>query len=262
MKTKLVFLGIVATLISCSTESSDSEATKDYFPLKISNFWTYKVIGTNVDGTDSLYISNDTIINLKSYKKFRVKNWPLGFFSNSLNNNAVRKDGDRILLTGTAGMQFGATLPIDIVLDDFVVFKQNASENQLLDNLTGVLEQDFEGIPVTINYTLKSIAAETLPEFASADGNNYTDVKSVKTLLVLKISAVYEIIPGFSQNILILDTQEVMTSTQYFAKDIGVVYASTTIQYALEQFPVDPGLPFPETYNENHKEYLKTHTVD
>ena len=65
---------------------------------------------------------------------FEVKNLPVaktenianGFYSNALNNNSVRKEGDKILLTGTTGLELAEFLPINIEVNDFVLFKENA----------------------------------------------------------------------------------------------------------------------------------------
>ena len=190
MKIKFLLSLVVLTLLfSCSSDTvsgSDSSTQTNYFPLALRNYWKYRVLTNNVTQTDSLYVSNDTTINTKVYKKFKTRTTPIGFFSNSMNKNAARIDGGRILLTGSIGFNFGSALPLDLSINDYVIFQENASNNQDLGSVSGVINQTVQNYPLTINYTLKSTNIESLPTFSS-NGRVYTDVKKIKTVLNAKI---------------------------------------------------------------------------
>ena len=41
------------------------------------------------------------------------------------------------------------------------------------------------------------------------------------------------VISGIATNLTVLPAQDIIVSTQYYAKNIGVIYNNTTIQYAL-----------------------------
>jgi hypothetical protein len=101
MKIKILLsFAVLIMLFSCSSDSdsgSDSTTQTNYFPLALRNYWKYRVLTNAVTQTDSLYVSNDTTINTKVYKKFKTRTTPIGFFSNSMNKNAVRIDGYRLL---------------------------------------------------------------------------------------------------------------------------------------------------------------------
>jgi hypothetical protein len=85
---KLFFLGLILTLLaSCDKDDSNSiidpVETKDYFPLKIGNYWIYKhydidSIGnvTERNRTDSVIISRDSIINSNQYFILEGTNYP------------------------------------------------------------------------------------------------------------------------------------------------------------------------------------------
>lgn len=266
MKFKLLIaLALFTVLTSCSSDdNSNTGGSTNYLPLGTGNFWTYNVTGVNVSERDSLYVANDTVINAKTYKKLKTLNQPFGFFSNSMNNNGIRNEGSSLLLSGTAGLNLGDTFPIDLSLNDFVIFKENASNNEQLSSISGVINQDFQGYPLNLAYTMKSTAMETLPSFTSPDGEVYTDVKKVKTTLNLKISTTVTIpnIP-IPLTITIMNPQDVVVSIQYYSKNIGMVYTNTTISYELQdlsQYGVT--LPIPQSGSQIQDEFLDTYQVD
>ena len=131
---KYVFLllGISIINFSCSSDDDVSPASNNYQPLATGNYWNYNVQGTDMSERDSLYVSNDTVISGKTYKKMRVGNVPAGFFSNTLNKNYLRADGGKVYMSGNAGLALGDFLPLDLELSDFIILDENASSTQQL----------------------------------------------------------------------------------------------------------------------------------
>lgn len=272
MKIKIILsFAIITLLFSCSSNSTDvpnantgtdSSVQTNFFPLALRNYWKYRVSTNAMTQTDSLYISNDTTINTKVYKKFRTRTMPVGFFSNTLNKNALRIDGSKLLLTGSLDFNnFGVALPIQLNLsvNDYVIFKENATNNELLGSISGTLNQTVQNYPLVIEYTLKSTAVETLPTFTS-NGHVYTDVKKVKTVLNAKITSSITVL-GFSTIVRILDAQDVVTSDQYYSKTIGNVYTKTIIDYRLNALPNGFTLNIPSSGNQTQEEFLETYDV-
>jgi hypothetical protein len=264
----LIALALVTVLSSCSSDDNsgdngDNIAT-NYLPLETGKYWTYRVVGAALPQKDSLYVANDTVINAKTYKKMKTLNQPIGFFSNSLHNNGLRKEGSSLLVSGTAGLDLGNALPINFSLNDFVIFKENALANDQLSSVPGVINQTVSGYPLTINYTMTSTALETLTSFSSPDGKVYTDVKKVKITLNLTISTL-QTIPGTTIQIAvpILNPQDVVTSIQYYSKNIGMVYTNTITSYHLQdlsQYGVT--LPIPQDGSQTQGEFLDTHSAN
>ncbi|OYU80063.1 MAG: hypothetical protein CFE23_11000 [Flavobacterium sp. BFFFF1] len=260
MKNKLLLMAAACGLMmSCSSSDESNGTTNTYFlPLTTGNYWVYDVSGSqNLAGRDSLYIEKDTIINAKTYSKFKTEVTPTGFFSTTLNGNAVRKENGKLYLTGSAGLNFGNALPVNLDVTDFVVLDENASPNQQLGVLNGSLSQDFQGIPLTITYNLKATAGENLASYSTPNGTAYNNVKKVVTVLNLSINATFG---GFP--IAILPTQDVVTSTQYYAEGIGMVYASTNITYTLNDLSLlQIQLPIPQSDSQNQKEELDNYNI-
>lgn len=261
---KVTFLALflMLFLMSCSNNETQlvTSSGNSYFPTKIGNFWNYNIDSqTNRSKRDSLFIKKDTVINGLSYQKFKTKNTPIGFYCTITNGNSVRKSGDKLLLTGNAGLNFTAALPIDLALSDFVVFSENAAENEELSVKTGVLDQTFTGLPLTMNYTLKSVAMNSMATYTTPGGKTYQNVKPIKMIFNLKITT---LLSGFP--VPILNSQDVVTSTLYFAKNIGVVYANTRIKYQLQSFvfPPNTAFPIPSSGDNTQQEFLDTYRIN
>lgn len=253
-----VFVGLLLiSACSSSTEEEISGSTPSnsvYFPLSNQNYWTYTIDNAR----DSLYISNDTLITNNTYKKLKAKDFPVGFFSNSLNKNGIRKSGDQLLASGTFDLEAISGLPITINLTDFIIFKENATSGQTLGNVTGTLQQTVQDQPLTIQYKITTVSGATFPSYTSPNGDTYSQVKAVNTILNLQVSTVYFGIP-----FVVLPSQDVLISTQYFAKDIGVVHTNTHLQYELSN-AIPPGtpLPIPSSGNQTQQEFLDTYQIN
>ena len=79
-------------ILSCSSDDDSSmpSTVNNAIPLTVGNYWLYDVNMTNISVRDSLYTANDTVINNNTYKKFKTKSFPFGFYSNSLRGNGLR----------------------------------------------------------------------------------------------------------------------------------------------------------------------------
>lgn len=248
-------------LQSCSNDETTlvSGAENSFFPLISGNFWNYNNDSQNNNALrDSLFIEKDTTINNIIYKKFKTQNPPIGFYSNVINGNSLRQNGDKILLTGNAGLDFAANLPVDLALNDFVIFSANAAENTELSAKSGVLNQNAGGLPLTLTYNLKSVAMASMPTYTTPGGKTYTNVKPIKIIFNLKLTTTFAPLPIA---IPILNAQDVITSTLYYAKNIGVVYANTRVKYELQALPLPPNvnLPIPASGDETFEEFLTTY---
>lgn len=265
---KILFIILSVSLFSCSSDEDVTPTvaeTSDFtnaLPLNNGNYWTYDVVGTTTT-RDSLYISGDTIIAPNTYKKFKNKdNIATGFFCTSVNNNGVRKDGGKLLLSGDFSFGLGATLPVglDLNLVDFIIFKEYAISGELISEKSGSFTQDFNGVPLNIEYKLKSVGGENFASYTSPNGDAYTDVKSTKIILTLKVTTT-QVFAGIPVTITVLAPQDVVTSTQYISKSIGVVYTKTLTTYTLDATAAST-LGIPPTNTQNQEEFLDTFLIN
>lgn len=263
MKKQLFTLfAFTAILFSCSSDedSGDSPTQTNHFPLTLNNTWEYDVVG-QLPGTDNLYVGNDIVIGGQTYKQMMTTDEPFGFYSSLLRNNGLRNDGSKTLFTGNLNVNLGFDLPIDLSVTDFTILKTNATANEVLGSLTDTFTQDLEATPITVSYTLKATALESLPTFTTPAPQNetYTDVKKVKMSLMMTITSP---VPGTTFNLPILNNQEVVAATQYYAKNIGMVYNKTVVSYNLAIDPSQLGLPIPQSATQTTEEFLSSYTVN
>jgi hypothetical protein len=265
-KILLIFLSIL--LFSCSSNVDDSPTSNvtteftDALPMNDGNYWTYDVVGTTTTN-DYLYILGDEIIGTHTYKKFKTQNnTPTGFYTSTLNNNDLRKDNGKLLLTGNLNLAQGQTLPIGLDLNvvDFIIFKEYATPGELLNEKTGSFEQTVNNIPLMVEYKLKAIGGENIGTFTSPNTDVYSNVLSTKIVVNVKVTT-SQIIAGLPITIIILQPQDVITSTQYLSKNIGVVYTNTLTTYSLDA-SIATQLGIPPTNTQTQEEFLDTFLVN
>ena len=253
----VLFMGL--TSCSSSDDSSNNSDPTAYLPLAANTSWVYDVsLDENTLGQDVLSVIGESTLNGKTYSQLQTADVPNGFYTNALNENYVRVDGDKILLTGSTGLGLSQLLPIDIDVTDFVIFKENASNNTELESLTGTVEQDLQDIPLIIDYTLKSFFKESLATFTVPGKLSYTDVKVIKMIVTMKVTTLYTI-PGLGTplTVSILDSQDVVVSTQYYAEGVGMIYAKTDVNFQINDFSqFGIVLPIPQEGSSVIEEFL------
>lgn len=262
----LTFFTTTSLFVSCTSEDENGNGGANFtIPLNNNNYWTYDV---NSEGTltrDSLYISGDVVFNSKTYKKFQTRDdMATGFYSSSLRNNGVRKVDSRLLLSGDLSFDSGQNLPINLnlSLDDFVMFNSNASNNQALNSspVTGIIQEIFNGFPLTINYSLQSYGGESFTTFTSPNGDVFNNVKATKIKLNVSVTS-EQTVGGFTIPITVLAPQDLIFSTIYTAEGIGVVYVNTDTTYNINS-TVATQFGIPATGAQNQKEFIDIYFVN
>lgn len=76
MKTiKLLTFVCLTFLFSCSSDENNGNSSSFSLQLTDVSYWTYKVNNQGNNSRDSLYVKNDTVINNRTYKKFKTKDY-------------------------------------------------------------------------------------------------------------------------------------------------------------------------------------------
>lgn len=262
-----VFL-LVGFFSSCSNDDSGSSSgtPTTYLPLTNENYWIYDIendnAGTITTSSDNLYVNGDIVFSGITYKKMETEALPNGFYSSTLRNNGLRVDGSSVKLSGTASYDLGLGTPINLEINDFIILKENASPNEQLSTKTDNFSQTISGYDLDFTYVLKSYNVTELATYTSPNGDVYSDVIKSKVVLNLKITTTQVLVAGFPPvTITILAPQDVLTSYQYYAKNIGMVYTDTNVTYELESIP-GITLPIPSNGNQTQEEFLDTYQVN
>lgn len=281
MKKNILTLFVLSLVfISCSHDSS-TPATPDngdstpttYFPLKSSNNWHYSNLasGSTTMTSDILSVGVDNVLGGFTYKKMigtdaTDTSLPSnGSLCSLLNNNNLRIDGSSLKLTGTLNYPLLSS-PITININDFIIFKQNATSGTVLSTQSGTVNQTINNngtdIPITIDYVLTSTALENLTSYVS-NTITYNDIKKVKLVLNAKVTT-SQTISGIPVTLTILSAQDVFTSTMYFCNGKGIAYNNTVFHYALTALPPGVTLPptIPSTFDATQEDFLTTYVLN
>ena len=271
---KILFAILSLSLVSCAIEgledtigentdnTNNITSFTNALPLNTGNYWTYDVVGAT-NTRDSLYVFGDETVGTHTYKKFKNRNnIATGFYCSSLNNNTVRKEAGKLLLTGNLSVLQGITLPsgVDLSVTDFIIFKESATNGEILSEKTGTFQQTISSLPITIEYRLRSIGGENFPSYTSPNNDVYPNVKSTKIAVSLKITST-QTIAGFPITINILPQQDVVVSTQYLSKNIGIVYTKTNTDFNLNA-TIATQIGLPVTNSQVQEEFLDTYNVN
>lgn len=268
MKKIYFLLSAGLLMFSCSSDDSantpsagNDVATADFLPLTTGNYWVYDVESATQTGRDSLYIAGDITANGNTYKRFTTLNLPTGLFSNSVYNDGIRKQGDRLLLNGTFELGFAGEIPLNIPVTDFTIFKENAGNNQQIGATSGSVVQPYNGYDITFNYTLSTRFVQSHASF-TVGSQTYTNVKQIQTIINLSITTVVPL--GNTPFVAtIMQSQNVVVANQYYAAGIGVVRTSSDITYQLQDFSlIGASLPIPQSGAEHQEETLNHYSAD
>jgi len=270
MKTKFLFLFLALGLMSCSSDESGSTpiipgGDNAYFPQDDGNYWVYDVNSDQAPATrDSLYISETTQQNGYTYHSYATQNnMPVGFYSRIITSGKSRNSGAKVMITGglNAGEIFGGGLgELDINFEDFVFFDASANPGKTLDSKSDSFSFPYNDIDFKIDYILSTTSGQSFPTYTVNDvvyENIKTSIVSVKA----KITATV-LLFGIEIPYVIMNQQDIILSTQYYAKNVGVIFAETNIQYHLNELPsTDIEIPVPQDFETSATETLDLYVV-
>lgn len=258
-----LFALLTIGFISCSDDNDDSNENPSTvsvtFPLTDGNYWSYDIDTDGTTSRDSIYIDHDTIINSITYKKLETEIVPTGFYSSSLKNNGLCFSDNKLLLSGSLSFLAGQSLPIgmDLSVTDFTILNNNVSAETELSSKTETITQDYNGFPVTMDYTLKTLAGNDYTSL-TLNGITYQNLKSTKVVLTASVSVS---ILGTPIPILNPSSQNVMVAEIIFADGIGAVSITTDINATIDSTAAT-SLGLPQSITQHQEEALDTYHVN
>ena len=275
MKKASLFI-LVSSLffISCSSDdeviqtpipTEGNDIPTVYHPIKIANYWNYETQNIAVLPTpaaaviagDKLLVDSDVVLNTFTYKKMKTEVAPTGFYGSMLNNNNLRIDGSSLKLTGTITANLDASLPLEFNVNDFIIFKENGVANEVLSQTSPASFTNttlLPGATLTFTYSLKSTYIENIASVTVTSGT-YSNIKKTRIEVELKVTALNA---GIEVDLLSPSTQKVIISDLYYAKNIGVIKANTTIEYNLALTLPD----IPQHGKQEINDYLSSYLIN
>ena len=261
---KINFALLTLLIISC-TSSDDSETlvpeSYDYFPLSVGSYWTYNNQDSEQENTrDSLFISGTEIIENSSYYEFNALEPVAGFMTNLLSQSSLLANDHELLLNGGLGTPPIEGFPeISIPLINLAVYNLDENNGTLLSEISGEIQEVIEEIPIKISYEITTVQGEIFE-----DGyGNYTSSSVLSSIININLSivAAFEVL-GTVLEIPILQPQDVIKTTNYFADGIGMIYSDTTVEYQLEDLSIlGITLPIPLEDSSSSSQNLDTYFI-
>ena len=238
----------------------------DYFPLTVGSFWNYdnQVTEQQESTRDSLYVSGRETIDNINYYQLNALEPVAGFMINLLSQSSLNTNEYALLLNGEFGTPPVEGFPeISIPLVDLIIYDLDENNGSLLSEFSGEIQEVIEEIPVKIGYTITTVQGEIF-EDGFGDYTN-SNVLSSKININLSIVAEYEIL-GTILDLPILQSQDVIRTTNYFADGIGMIYSDTQVEYELEDLSIletlGITLPFPSEDSSNSSQNLDTYNLE
>jgi len=274
----VLFLFAALIFISCSSDDDSSENVSEqpdtstpttpasdlFFPLLEDSYWTYQnTSDQTTDITrDSIYLSNFEQLNNLTYANLDAEMPISGFMTQILSENILRNTDNELLINGALTTSlFEGLAPISVPLDDFILFDESKDSGTVLNQLNGEIQQDFNGIPLNVDYTITTIQGEQSDNFTTPTGATYTNVLTSQFVASIAISA--EIgLAGTIIDIPILLPQNVIVATNSYAQNVGLVFSDLNFSYQLEDFSgLGFTIPIPAMLNTTSIQELDTFSI-
>lgn len=239
----IILLCTVLLFINCSSDddsgsgSTDDENPKNYFPLVVENEWQYENTQTVNDETqesaETLSVvnqeetNNGPVFNLNSTGDEAAIS-----FTSILSNGQLYKNENQLLLTGNVGIDVDqAELPdFDIDFEDLVVYDSEVVEGSILFSENQSIElPEFNDITISLSISIESVSLGSFDNI-EVNGMTFDDVIGSQFVVSMGIDATTSVPPlPFPITIEVLEFQEVVNSTNYFANEVGLVQSETNL---------------------------------
>lgn len=251
-KISILLILSVLFLSSCSSDDSESiseNEVKNYYPLVVENNWNFENTFSSPGLEDMLSYENLSIsemINANGLDAYELETdnpENSGPVTLALSQGILMKNNSSLIYTGTLGFsldEFTALdLDLDLDLENLIIYDYSSVFGAELYTDTGSIEQSVEGIPIIINYTVSSEMGDSFDNF-SVNSEVYEDVISSQLVANLQVETIPN--PQLPFPITILQSQDAVVITNYFANNIGLIQSETDTNFEFEELPI-PGFP-------------------
>ena len=236
----LYLLLVLFIFFSCSSEDNESETTdpvltaSDFSPNSEGSYWVYNVDSTSSDLPEMDFSSIDSLYIVSTSNAAYILEANNGIGADG-SMNSILTSGS-LSTTDTTLIYSGALdLPIDIAVDqaleisDLILIDLEADNGSVLSTIEGAFTEtiNIQGsmIPINVNFELFN-AKEDLYESKIVNGVSYTNVYEGTLNFNLSVTGTVTIF-GFSQNINIIESQNILSIKYYYGANLGLLRAES-----------------------------------
>ncbi|GGZ49590.1 hypothetical protein [Mesonia mobilis] len=274
-KFRLFFLLIlVTTLVSCSSDDSSNdteEVVSNHFPLTVGNSWTYNNETAYEDGTfdnsqETISVASSNEAQGVTYYSLTSNLPPLqqGFVTGILTNGELTAADNQLIYNGELSINLSEmgipdaenlTIPlVNVIMFDADANTGNTLTADLDNSFTQSIPVQGTDIPFTFEYDLETFQGDFLESYTTNE-MSFEDVFSADIIVTIEINANFSGI-----TIPVLDSQEAIQITNYYADNVGMIYSETAINYNFEaiNLPTVPEIP---DYSVNYSQTIESYTI-
>ncbi len=236
----ILMLGLV--FISCSDDddSGSVQNTNNYFPLVVGNTWEYdnQVTATgqaDFSGSETLSVSGPAQAGgVQGFDLESSNPANSGLSTIIFTQGMLYKDNFNLMYTGEFGLGVEEFSSIVFDLENVPVYNANLNPSAEMFTEEATFNEQFDGIPMTLNFKITTTMGQSFETF-NVNGVDYEDVISSKWVIDLEVIAGVEPITTT-----LLEDQKVSDVTNYFAKDVGLIYSETLTTLDFEDIQILP----------------------
>ena len=239
MRQYILLLLVTTLFFSCESEDDNTLQADNYFDLSVGNSWTYNNTitqeGNSTSGTETLEVNGIETINNQDYFSFIQSNVEQqGLVTSILTSGELYKTNDNAQLVFTGDYNFEATpeLPsLNFELNNATIYDQSAQAGATVYNQSNAITQEIQGVPLNINYSINIINGGNIGEL-TVNNETYQNVYQSEIIINADIQADLGLI-----NVTVLQQQDVVTATNYFAPNIGLIRSDVVTELLFEDLP-------------------------
>ena len=257
MKKLVYILVLMSGLVSCSSSDDDATGVGEFYPAAEGNYWTYNVTGAE-SGKDSIYSKGSIEINGSEYDTFEARTPVYGLYTSLLSQSYLRSESGRLLIRGQFDLLLDLPVPVVLDLEDLLILDTGKDNGSLLGEQSNQVSIPVEGNTITLDLTITSEMLERGSSI-TLNGTTYNDV-AASVVSVNGTGVISGSLDGVPVTVPILAEQEILRMELYFARDIGLVYASATLNVEFSNLDA-AGLILPDIDNELIIQELDTYSL-
>jgi hypothetical protein len=245
---KTILALCLISLVSCDPNddnggSSGTNTDFSYFPLAVANNWDYDIVTGTDTSSESLSVAS---VTGNEYTLTANPTTPVGFMTRILSSGALQAVSGKLIGNGTIDFGLQGLNNFTVTITNGTLYDQNASAGTELYSTTGSTAQTVQNFDLDINYEVTTIQQAAVAQM-TVEGMSYTEV--IHSQLIINASITTDLsIAGFTQQVPLLQSQDVVVIDNYWAKDIGLIKSENQLDYMLEDFSsLGVALPVPQS---------------
>ncbi|MEN8816384.1 MAG: chorismate synthase [Nonlabens sp.] len=257
---KILIAICIISIVSC--DSSDDEGSRsnnnfNYLPLTVNNNWEYEVKTGTDRSTETLTVSS---VTGNEYTCTSNPTTAVGFMTQVLTGGTLRAESGKLIGNGTIDFGLLGLNNFNVAITEGTLYDQNANPRTTLYSTNGTTSQTLQGFDINFNYEAKTVQQANVSQM-TVEGVTYTDV--IHSQLIINATVTTEINIVVTQQVPLLNSQDIIVIDNYWAKDIGLIKSDNQLDYMLEDFSsLGLSLPVPQSASILTEQSLTSFTVN